>query len=125
MILVCGCKSEPAASPSTELEKVPPNPDLGGIALDDYEGKRAEPQVGPERRVVPNSNDLVPPEVARLGDEGVAAYLDQLDPRDLYLRGYQLKQGDPARAAAFFKQVVALTAESDPLHAKAKAQLAP
>lgn len=43
--------------------------------------------------------------------------------KELYLRGYQLKDTSPAEARAFFERVIAATPESDEYHQKAKSQL--
>ncbi len=43
--------------------------------------------------------------------------------KDVYLRGYQMKDGDPDQAATFFKQVLQMTPNDDELHIKAKKQL--
>lgn len=43
--------------------------------------------------------------------------------RELYLRGYQLKDGSPDEAITFFKQVMQMTPKGDEFHEKAKSQL--
>jgi len=43
--------------------------------------------------------------------------------RELYLRGYQLKDGNPDEAITFFKQVMQMTVKGDEFHEKAKSQL--
>ena len=43
--------------------------------------------------------------------------------KDLYLRGYQMKEQDPDGAAGFFKQVLQMTPSDDEFHQKAKKQL--
>ncbi|MBL9037944.1 MAG: FHA domain-containing protein [Archangium sp.] len=44
--------------------------------------------------------------------------------RDIYLRGYQLKETSPDEAARLFKEVVAMTPKDDEYHQKADARLA-
>ena len=43
--------------------------------------------------------------------------------KDLFLRGYQMKEQNPDEAAVFFKQVLAMTPSEDEFHQKAKRQL--
>lgn len=43
--------------------------------------------------------------------------------KELYLRGYQLKDSSPEEAVQFFKQVMLMTPKGDEFHEKAKSQL--
>jgi pSer/pThr/pTyr-binding forkhead associated (FHA) protein len=52
------------------------------------------------------------------GDWGQA-----VESRELYLRGYQLKDGSPDEAITFFKQVMQMTVKGDEFYEKAKSQL--
>ncbi|MFT3710271.1 MAG: pilus assembly protein N-terminal domain-containing protein [Archangium sp.] len=47
----------------------------------------------------------------------------RMDARELYLRGYQLKESDPVEAAKYFQQVVEMTPDDDETHQKAKSRL--
>ncbi len=54
---------------------------------------------------------------------GAIASEARVQSRELYLRGYQLKDGSPDEAVTFFKQVMQMTVKGDEFYEKARSQL--
>ena len=124
-LIVAGCKSKPAdpvvVVPNERLQPLHPevlrprpDPKGAGIEVDGSGGKPAL-QLRQDRVV------LIPDQLAPAPVEPAATLQSQA--RDLYLRGYQLKENDPKEAISLFKQVLAIAPPDDEYHQKAKSQL--
>ncbi len=90
------------------------------------EPAHAAPEVSPvhEGIAIKAPGELqIRPERAVLLSNEQAAQLAGVT-RELYLRGYQLKDGSPGEAVVLFERVIAMTEAGDPYHQKAQAQLA-
>jgi hypothetical protein len=64
------------------------------------------------------------PTFVKARNQLAAMTIDDRIPKELYLRGYQLKDSEPAEARMLFTQVLDLTSADPKWHEKAKAQLA-
>lgn len=118
---------------------------LAAVATRDQSPERVkEARAAYERflELAPPDDEFVPKVRAILSDEAVPATPSEpmpVDPqaardwaqkrqgaqaRDLYLRGYQLKESDPSGALALFRKVMTLTSPEDVLYQKAKSRIA-
>ena len=124
-LILAGCKSKPpepvVVAPNERLqplhpEVLRPRPDPKGAGIEvDGSGGRPAPQVRQDRVV------LVPDPIAPAPAEPAPVSPSQV--RELYLRGYQLKDSDPDMAVSLFKQVINLMPAENEFHQKAKNQL--
>jgi tetratricopeptide (TPR) repeat protein len=118
---VLDAASEPASpeavSTQTQAEVMQELFDVGLYA----KSKNSPAEAARSFQKVVESPDAPPALVARAKEE---LRLLSFEARELYLRGYQLKESDPEAAAKFFRQAMALTSRDDETHQKAKSRLA-
>lgn len=78
--------------------------------------------------LAPPDDEFVPKVRAILDNAPAAPSVDSTDflrdARDVYLRGYQLKESSPLEAAKLFRQVMQMTPPDDETHQKAKSRIA-
>jgi hypothetical protein len=115
LALVClsfACKSKPA-----EPAAAPPMPARGEI-VQPMHPEVLRPRMSPRPDVAapegPGGILVAPPPAPN--EQSVQA-------RELFLRGYAMKDGNPTEATALFKQALGLLPPNDPLREKVNAQL--
>lgn len=146
LLTACSVQAPPAAAVAAPPVQLADSPDVntpeghGGIAIENDAQGRAAPAAFPQRAMWPGLNapevdpndfemvvdspgaQLVPPEVRKLGAEGVAAYLDGMA-ETAYERGVALQRKDPAAGAVQFEEAVSFSPDNEPLRTKAQARL--
>lgn len=118
LCLVSACTDRPTPAAT---DPGPASPDVNGV---EGHGGIAIVEPGPAPVVgqkvapsaVPQAGKVDPEQFVA---EGAAGY----EVKELYLRGYQMKDSMPKEAAELFRRVKALTAPTDEYHQKADAQL--